>query len=224
MKYHVSFNLEFLKNTNKGTFIAIEGIDGSGKSTQVKILKKYYTKRKKAVITTHEPTRSGHVGKLIHNILQSKVKVPASSLQHLFAADRSIHQQEIVIPNLKLGSYVISERCFWSSLPYGLADKNISDYNNSLNVLLSAYGLLSMYNQFVVPDYTFFLDIPVKESVKRLGLMDKQKEIYEKKEKLDLIYKGYQFLLAKFPKEFVVIDGIQSEEKITKQITDYLNI
>src|SRR5579884_4009372 len=103
MKYHVSFNLEFLPNTYGGKFIALEGIDGSGKSTQKIIIQKKLEDLAHNVLLTHEPTREGSIGKLIHDILQSEVKISPVGLQYLFAADRSVHQEEVIKPSLQKG-------------------------------------------------------------------------------------------------------------------------
>ncbi len=222
MQYHVSFDISFLENTYNGQFIVLEGIDGSGKSTQKNIIQKEIEKKGKKTLLTHEPTREGHIGKLVHEILQSEVLIPLVGLQYLFAADRSVHQEHVLIPALQEGKTVISERCFWSAVPYGLADKEHTDYKNASESMLAAYSLLSMYNQFILPDKTFFLDVTPQTAVKRLAAMSKEKEIYEKKSKLEIIYQGYKFLLDKFPDQFIVIDGEASQEKITEAILSNL--
>lgn len=216
--YHVSFDLDFRRNDNLGKFIAIEGIDGSGKSTQRQILTQLLTQQGKNVINTHEPTRQGPIGKLIHDVLQADVKIPLVGLQYLFSADRAVHQESVTIPALRKGDTVVSERCFWSAVPYGLTDRENINYENEGEPLLTAYSILSLYHQFLLPNVTFYLDIPVEVAVERLAEMSKQKEIYEKKEKLEKIKKGYDLLLKKFPDEFVVIDGQQPVEKITAEI------
>src|SRR5579872_6769083 len=98
MKQRVSFDISFLKNSYGGKYVVLEGIDGSGKSTQRKLLEKYYKDKGIKVLLTHEPTRSGHIGRLVHDILSSNVKIPGVALQYLFAADRSVHQEEVIIP------------------------------------------------------------------------------------------------------------------------------
>ena len=77
MKYNVQFDLELRKNPYKGIYIVLEGIDGSGKSTQVKRIKEYFEKKGQELLLTHEPTRQPPIGDLIHNVLQGKIKLPA---------------------------------------------------------------------------------------------------------------------------------------------------
>lgn len=217
MKYHVAFDIDFKRNPYMGKYIALEGIDGCGKTTQVAALKETLEKSGKTVVTRHEPTRKGPIGELIHKVLQAREKISPVSLQYLFSADRAV-LQATVIDALRKGKIVISDRCFWSSIPYGLADRESLDYSNEGEVLTVAYSLLSFYHQFMVPDYTFYLDISIDKALIRLSAMHKTQEIYEKKEKLEKIAKGYQWLLKKFPKEITVVNGKQPVESATKEI------
>src|SRR3989338_5534442 len=124
MHYHLDFDIDFLRNPYKGRYIALEGIDGSGKTTQVEKLASHFRSLGKEVVTTREPRKeTGIVGKLIFEILQAKKKVPSVALQYLFTADRVMHYLEIIEPALKEGKIVISDRCFWSAIPYGIMDR-----------------------------------------------------------------------------------------------------
>ena len=75
MKYHVSFDIEFRKNPYKGIYIAFEGIDGAGKTTQADILKKYFIKKGRSVILTKEPTQEPPIGSIVHYFLKGKIKI-----------------------------------------------------------------------------------------------------------------------------------------------------
>lgn len=215
MSYKVNFDLELKKNEYGGLYIAFEGIDGSGKTTQLDYLYQYFEDQGKDVVKVKEPTREGPIGELIHKVLQKKIIVPRVAFQYLLAADRQVQLETTIIPALKEGKIVISDRCFWSSIPYGLAD--VSGYN-SKDVKLVALSILSMYHQFVKPDFVFYLDISVDVAVKRLSQTDKTQEIYEKKSELGKIYKGYQLLLEEFGKEIIVVDGTKEVGKITESI------
>ena len=74
MKYHIDFDLDFRRNPYKGLYIAIEGIDGSGKTTQVKKIKEYFEHRGKTVFLTKEPSDEGEIGILIRKILQANLR------------------------------------------------------------------------------------------------------------------------------------------------------
>lgn len=216
MNYNVSFDVEFRKHSYPGKFIVIEGIDGSGKTTQVAKVVESLKSQGKDVVITKEPT-DGEVGQLIRKMLSGKVEFTPVAFQYLFAADRVMHMEEVE-NLLKGGKIVVSDRYFWSAIAYGLADKKGMDFENSKEVSLVAQSILSMYHQFLLPDYTFYLKIPVDVSLSRLGKMDKEKEVYEKKENLEKVYVGYEWLAEKFPDEIMVIEGTQDVKDITQNI------
>lgn len=224
MKYHISFDLDLRRNPYKGLYIAFEGIDGSGKTTQVKRLSRYFKKSGQEVIMTREPRDDGLIGRIIRQVLQSKIKIPSVALQYLFSADRSIHHETIIKPALSQGQTIVSDRCFWSGVPYGIMDRTKDVYDHKTgNQVLIAQSILSMYHQFIVPDFAFYLKIPIKVAMARLVKDSKGKEIYEKKEKLEKIMSGYEWLVEKFPKEFTVIDGTKPVKEITETIIDAIN-
>lgn len=219
MKYHIEFDIDFQRNPYKGLYIVLEGIDGSGKTTQVEKLTTYFQQQGREVVKTREPRKSqGLIGELIQKILQGKTKIPPVAFQYLFSADREMHHEELVIPSLKDGKVVISDRCFWSAIPYGLLDRKAELDRNTMEYMLAAQSILSMYHEFIVPDYTFFLDIPLDVAMGRIGNKSGEKEIYEEKSKLEKIVNGYQWLLHEFPKEFTVIEATKSVEEVTKEI------
>src|SRR3972149_1970295 len=160
MKYHIEFDLDFKRNPYKGKFFAIEGIDGSGKTVQSKLLAENLTKRKKTVFLTKNPTNSP-LGKFIRKSLRGKFDIPLVSFQYIFSADRQIQQIDI-ISHLKKGHIVISDRYYWSSVAYGIADKEGVDYRETAKFELIAQSILSMYNQFIIPDATSYVDVPIK--------------------------------------------------------------
>lgn len=217
MKYHVEFDLDFKRNPYEGKLIAIEGIDGSGKTTQAEELKKYFKKNGNGTFFTKNPT-DGEIGKFIRQILRGQKHFSPVSFQYLFVADRAYQQYEIT-EHLKKGNMVITDRYFWSSVAYGAEDRDI-DFSKgaSAGVLLSAFGILSTYYQFIVPDMTFYLKISPETALKRIAKERDDKDIYDQKSKLVNIANGYEWLIKKFPEEFIVVDGEKSIGEITKEI------
>lgn len=232
MSYHVEFDIDFKRNPYKGKYIVIEGIDGSGKTTQAKKVATFLKKKGIEVVLTKEPRKTaGVVGKLINKILKAKIKIPSVAVQYLFSAERAIHHAELIVPALKEGKWVISDRSFWSVVPYGIMDQlsnshlpgENSDYNfDNANVLLAAQSILSMYHQFLLPDISFYLKISPKEAMKRISFKKDAKEIYEKKEILEKVVKGYEWEVNKFKNEFVIIDAQRSKEEVAKEIIKYV--
>lgn len=225
MKYRVEFDIDLLRNPYKGLYIALEGIDGCGKTTQVEKLCEYFKNKGKEVICTREPRKEGLIGDMVQKVLLGKVKMPEQAFQYLFSTDRVIHQQEVVIPALKAGKVVITDRCFWSAVTYGILDKAKGKYDlKDADQLLVAQSILSMYHNFIVPDYNFYLKISLETSLKRLKKKHDAKEIYEDKGKIKLVVKGYEWLISKFKEEFVIIDGEKSVKEVGEEIIKSLKI
>ncbi len=219
MKYHIEFDVDFLRNHYDGVYVVLEGIDGSGKTTQVERLTEYFKKQGREVVKTREPRKSeGLIGELVQKILHGETKIPPVAFQYLFSADREMHHVELVIPSLKAGKVVISDRGFWSAIPYGLLDRKSELDANTMEYMLAAQSILSMYHQFTAPDFTFYLDIPLETAMERLSKKSEEKEIYEEKGKLKKIVNGYQWPLREFPEEFTVIEGTRGVGEITEEI------
>lgn len=224
IEYQVSFKQTLKRNPYKGLYIAFEGIDGAGKSVQVELLDKYLNSKKKETLVTFQPRREGPVGALINKILKGKVKVPSASLQYLYTADRIIDHLHHIEPALKSGKIVISHRCMWSNLPYGLLDKHMVDYDSDeAKIIDVAHGLFSLYNQFIIPDLTFYLRVSAETGMKRLEKMHTGFELYEKKAKMEKVAKGYEWEVKRFPGEFIIIDGEKSPEQVSKQIKRHVD-
>jgi dTMP kinase len=219
MKYKVSFEIDFARNTHPGKFITIEGMDGSGKTTQVNNLVESLNRKGIKAVFTKEPT-DGEIGKMIRTILAGKVKIPPVAFQYLFVADRAVHQEEI-IRELKKGTYVICDRYFWSALVYGMLDVGAVDTSEKKR-LMTSYSILSMYHKFLVPDYTFYLSISVNEVMKRIKKSRDELSIYETRAKIDKLRTGYEWLSKNFPKEITRIDGEREIREITGEIVKKL--
>ncbi len=221
MNYHIEFDLDFKRNTYPGKFIVFEGIEASGKTTQTKKTVELLSKTQK-VFATKNPT-DGEIGTFIRNeiLTGNKKHIPPVSYQYLFAADRVIQQYQI-IEKLKQGITVICDRYFWSSVAYGIADREGTDYENWEEVSVVALSLLSMYHQFLLPDLTIYLDVSLEESLKRISSSEKHTEIYDNHKMNVKIKKGYDWLFKKFPNEITVLNAEQPEEDVTNKILELI--
>jgi len=199
----------------KGKFIVFEGIDGSGKTTQINQLSKWLIgndlipKNKKLVIT-REPGGT-KLGKSIRSLLldTSREKSPDSITELLlYAADRSQHVNEIIRPTLDKGDWVISDRFCGSTLAY-------QGYGRKLDINLIK-DLEAIATQGIAPDITFLLDIPIEESIRRR--MNRKDDRIEKegREFLSNVSLGFQELSE--DSNWKKISAINSEEKITSEI------
>lgn len=217
MKYNVNFDIEFKANPYSGKFIAIEGIDGSGKTTQAQILCKKLGEKGIAANCTKEPTDEP-TGKMIRQVLSGALQMPPVALQYLFNADRAVHQEQFM-ESLEKGEYIITDRYFWSSVAYAIADLSADRQVSEIDdYYLTVFSLLSFYNRFLIPDVTFYLRVNPKTGTNRIEGTGKKREIYDHEEKLIKIQKGYEFLLQKFPEKFVIIDAEKSIEEVSEEI------
>ncbi len=217
MKYKVKFEIDFRRNPYPGKFIVFEGIEASGKTTQTKKIAELLSKTEK-VFSAKNPT-DGEIGTFIRKeiLTGNKKHIPPVSYQYLFAADRVIQQYQI-IEKLKQGITVICDRYFWSSVAYGIADREGTDYENWEEVSVVALSILSMYHQFLLPDLSIYLDVPLEESAKRISNSAKHTEIYDNHLMNIKIKKGYDWLFKKFPNEIIILDAARPEGEITKEI------
>lgn len=223
IEYDVSFKQILKRNPYKGLYVAFEGIDGAGKTVQTELLEKYLKGKGTETVVTFQPRREGPVGALIDSILKGKVKVPSASLQFLYTADRIIDHLYHLEPALKEGKVVISHRCMWSNLPYGLLDKHMVDYDsNEARIIDVAHGLFSLYHQFIIPDITFYLRISAETGIERLQKKHTGLELYEKKDKMEKVAKGYEWEIKRFPDEFVVLDGEKRPEDVSKEVIEHV--
>lgn len=219
MKYHLEFDTELQRNSYGGLYIAFEGIDGSGKTSQIERLKEYFEAQGKSVVTTREPRKEvGLIAEINKKILEGEMVIPRSAFQYLFTADRIIHLEELVIPSLQEGKVVITDRCFWSAIPYGAIDVNKTFDAKKAESLLVAQGVLAHHYQVIVPDITLYFDISVETSLTRMGAMTKTKELYEEKDTLLQVLAGYKWLRETFTDEFTMINAEQPLEEVTQNM------
>ncbi len=221
MNYHIEFDLIFANNTYPGKYYAFEGIDGSGKTTQVHKLAEYFQGQGREVVITKEPSDSdGVVGELIHRILTKEISVPSMTLQYLFAADRALHLNEVVIPALKQDKIVISDRSFWSAVAYGISDLNLPDEEKER--MLIAHNVLALYGGYLCPDRTFVIDVPAYIAMQRVVERKKEQTIYERVEMLAKVQQEYAWMAQKFPEVLRLINGTQSIDEVFKEVLNNL--
>jgi dTMP kinase len=182
------------KNSYPGKFIVFEGLDGSGQSTQVSLLTDFLIKKGFDVVTTKEPTSDSQTSKKIRKILDEKEKVPPNELQKLFAQDRKEHLENLIIPALKAGKIVISDRYFFSSLAYGAASG------------LDLNWLIKLNDNFLLPDLTFLLKVRPGICISRIEKRGNPRDFFEKEEVLSKVWDKYKILPKRF-KNIIVING-----------------
>jgi len=179
------------KNNYPGKYIVLEGIDGCGKSTQIKLLSEYLKEITAPYVVTAEPTKDSPFADKIATILKSKDSfITALDLQSLYVEDRNYHMVRTVIPALGSGKTVISDRSFISTFAYGMAFG--LDFEKILKLHMDILG-----DNWIKPDVAFYIDIDVKTSLSRILKNRNEVSFFEKKENLELIRKQYLSLQSK---------------------------
>jgi dTMP kinase len=207
-----------VKHSYPGKFIVFDGLDGSGQSTQAELLRDFLSQKRKKVILTKEPTSDSETGKIIREVLNKKIEMSPGELQELFAKDRKEHLENLIIPALKEGTIVISDRYFFSSFAFGRASG------------LDLQWLMKINEEFPLPDLTFILKVDPEICIERIKRRNqetgKERTLFEEKEKLEKTWRVYQelpFLLE----DVYLIDGegsiLEVFQRIKKMISQLLS-
>ncbi len=193
-------------------FISFEGVDGSGKTTQVALLADSLRGEGREVVATREPGGTP-AGERIRELLLEGDKIAPWTEAALFAAARAQLVDEVIRPALAQGADVICDRYIDSSLAYqglgrGLGVERVLELN-----LLATSGLL--------PDRTFFLAIPPEETA---GRRDEEPDRIEREgdEFAAIVDQGYRELASIFAQRVVTIDATMPASDISKEVRGQL--
>ena len=197
---------------NKGYFISFEGIDGSGKSTQIQKLAEFLESHDFDIVITREPGGSTGGEEIRNLLLQGKVDrwSPETEIL-LFTAARRDHLERIILPALEEGKIVICDRFTDSTRMYqGMRGVNLRNLVDTLNEKVIKFD----------PDLTIVIDINPKISLKRAKSRKTVEERFENFG-VDLqmkMRKGFLELAKEFGNRVEVVDGQQSIEKLAQDI------
>lgn len=196
----------------KNLFIALEGIDGSGKSTQMQLLKDNLEKAGHKVYLTCEPT-DGVCGKAIRNIFTQKLDTDHRVIAGLFVADRLEHildKTNGLLKKLEEGYTVITDRYLFSSYAYQGA-------HMSLDWVIAAN---SQSAELLTPDLNVYIDISPEVSMERITKNRTSTELFETHENLRKVRDTYLLAFKKLQDEETVftVNGDQEVEAIAGEI------
>ncbi|MBQ4561459.1 MAG: dTMP kinase [Clostridia bacterium] len=192
-------------------FIVFEGIDGSGKTTQIQLLHKALTERNIPVHITKEPT-DDPMGKQLRKYLGGKEKTDLRAIAALFAADRLHHitAENGILDNLAKGRTVLCDRYYLSSYAYQSVDCDL-DWIMALNREAASIAR---------PDLHIFLDVPPEQSMQRVENRGETEEIFEKLDRQQQIRKNFfdLFEMLKDKENILIVDGTRTPETIAEEI------
>lgn len=196
----------------KGAFIAFEGIDGSGKSTQIQLLSEKLREMEIYCYTTMEPTDSP-IGSLIHQIMTGRIKTDNKVIAGLFVADRLDHLLNDVngiLSKILEGTTVITDRYYFSSYAYHSVDM-------PMEWVIQANA---QSKEILQPTITIFIDVNPNTAIERIAKNRFHQELFEKKSRLVKVREKYleAFDRLKDEENYVIIDGNRAQKEIAEDV------
>jgi dTMP kinase len=201
----------------KGLFITIEGPDGSGKSTQIKLLKEHLENKGYDVLLTREPGGT-NISEKIRNIIldkENKSMHPKTEAL-LYAASRAQHVEQLIKPALNDGKIVICDRFVDSSLVYQGLGRDLG-IDNIYNLNLFAMG-------DVIPNLTLLFDIDMTVAKKRkenrgnLDRLESEEDFFHKK-----VFNGYKELKNLYPDRIQLVKADDSIKEVHERIINMID-
>lgn len=195
-------------STAPGLFLCFEGGDGSGKSTQTRLLQAELVRRGLDVLVTHQPGGTP-LGAQIRQVLLHGDHVSARAEALLFAADKAHHVDELILPALRVGTVVVTDRYTDSSIAYQGAGRD-----------LGADGIRHLQQWAVgglFPDLTIVLDVPPDVGRRRRG------EVHDRMEsEADAFHaavrQGFLDLAGRAPERYLVLDACLPPEQVHTRV------
>jgi dTMP kinase len=190
----------------RGRFIVLEGIDGSGTTTQLDRAVAFVGTLGHRAVATREPS-AGPIGHLLREVLHGRLHMPDGSrmdgrtMALLFAADRIDHLQREIEPHLTAGTTVVSDRYLLSSLAYQAEEADRAW------VAGLARGILA-------PDLTVLLDLPIEVAARRREAAGRPVERYDADSYLAKVAANYRKLAQEEP-SLVILDGAGTKDEVT---------
>lgn len=203
---------------NKGAFITLEGPEGSGKTTIVKMIEKYLSENNIEYISTREPGGI-NISEQIRDVILNKDNVAMDPRTEalLYVASRRQHLAERVIPAIKEGKVVICDRFIDSSLAY-------QGYARGIGI-----DEVMAINEFAIdgfmPDLTLYLDIEPEVGLKRISKNNEREVNRLDLEALDFhkkVREGYFKLLERYPNRIKKINANQPVDKVFEEVKGFL--
>ena len=199
-----------MSSSNNAKFITFEGIDGCGKSTQARLLLEYMNKSGVESILVREPGGT-NISESIREILlhSSSGQMGDRTESLLMTASRAQLTQDVIIPNMDQGKFVIAERYSDSTLAYQGGGRNL---DIEWLIELNNYATFTL-----LPDITFFVDIRSEEALRRL---DSNKDRIEGEgiEFQARVRKTYRELAERFNDRYVILDGYGEIDDIHQKV------
>jgi dTMP kinase len=208
---------------SRGLLISFEGLDGSGKTTQMALLADWLEERSIPFIRTREPGGTP-LGVEIRQLLfgRSDITITPLAEAFLFQSDRAQHFETVVLPALEQGTFVITDRCYDSSIAYQGAARGVG------TELVERLSLIA--TQGHTPDLTILLDLDPAEVAARTCIESDRSGLRQEQSRFDLeslqfhqdLRQAFLYLVQAHPQRIKVIDALQPPAQVHRQIITLL--
>ncbi len=206
----------------KGLFIAIEGMDGSGKTSQLQQIVQYLNERQIPFLSTREPGGIPVSEQIRSVILNVDNQMSGLTECLLYASARREHLMQKVLPALEAGQLVICDRYVMSSLAYQGHGRELGKAVLDINRMA-----IEVEGKEYWADMNLYIEVKPEVGLQRIMAKTTDREI----NRLDLeaidfhhrVYGGYQALIAEYPERFTIVNGEQSPEAVFADIREQLD-
>lgn len=205
-----------MSNAQRGMFITLEGVEGAGKSTQVKFIARWFRRRGKQVVQTREPGGTA-AGERIRRLLldRRQPRLDADTELLLMFAARAQHLKEVIRPALASGKIVISDRFADASYAYQGGGRGLP----AARIEVLEHWVLDGLK----PDLTLLLDAPVALGIQRAGRRGASDRFEaESRAFFERVRRAYLEIAARAPERVVVIDASRPAAEVRRQIESVL--
>lgn len=193
----------------KNLLIVFEGLDGSGKTTQIKKLRDWFLEEKLEVHVTKQPTDYYRNDKRVRDYLDKGIAPNMYSIALLAAADRT-YQTKVEIEPILADSNIISDRYLYSSLAFFKARG------------LEYSDVLEINRDIPEPDAVIFLDVPPEKALNRVHNRD-GKDIKFEEQNDSVFHNVRNNFLSVLPKNSLIVDSTQDVEQVHQEIVAYIS-
>ena len=200
---------------SNGYFISFEGVDGSGKSTQISKLKAYLESNGYQVVLSREPGGTD-IGEQIRSVILDPKNGGMTAVTEalLYAASRAQHVHDVIAPAVEAGKIVICDRFVDSSIAYQQYGRDLGECVRIIN----GYAI-----DGCMPDLTFLLKVKPDVGGDRIGSREKDRIELEDRSFHEAVYQGYESLQEEFAERIVGIDAARSVEEIFAEIKGHMD-
>jgi dTMP kinase len=215
---------EEFKMNKRGLFIVFEGVDGAGTTTQVPHLVAHIKRKDKYndVLETREPTWRAQE---IRAKLEKDKDAFSDGLRmaELYVEDRKEHTKKVILPNLREGIHVLSDRYSLSTCAYQWAQ----------GVNIDKLVKMHKHRHVIVPDLTLFVDIDANVALERVELRGEKKEKFEQREFLETLVGAYRNLFDRISNDkiygavfgqVVKVDGERKIRAVAEKIANHYDV